>query len=179
MTDTQSRSGTTARPAPCGTGAATLISAARVITRTEAAPVEPGAVLVQGSAITAVGAVDDLAARAPTAARVDFPSATVIPGLVNAHAHLAFDVTTDPRPALERCDVDTIARSITANARSVIDAGVTTVRDLGDQAGLVAAFRDQVRRGEHPGRGVLTAFSPLTTPAGHCWFLGGELDLGH
>lgn len=123
MTDTQSRSGTTARPAPCGTGAATLISAARVITRPEAAPVEPGAVLVQGSAITAVGAVDDLAARAPTVARVDFPSATVIPGLVNAHAHLAFDVTTDPRPALERCDVDTIARSITANARSVIDGG--------------------------------------------------------
>lgn len=158
--------------------AATLISAARIIADPEAAPVEPGAVLVEGTVITALGAADDLATRAPEAVRLDFPTATVIPGLINAHVHLSFGVTSDPRPAFENGDAATICQTIAANARSVIDGGVTTVRDLGDQAGLVAAFRDRVRCGEALGPRVLTALSPLTKPQGHCWFLGGELDLG-
>jgi imidazolonepropionase-like amidohydrolase len=174
----QPRPETAERTAPPGRDAATLISAARVIAHPETAPVEPGAVLVQGTTLTAVGAADELAARFPTAVRLDFPNATVIPGLINAHVHLSFDVTTDPGPAFERGDTDTIWRTITTNARSVLDGGVTTVRDLGDQAGLVAAFRDRVRRGEVLGPRVLTALSPLTKPEGHCWFLGGEVDIG-
>lgn len=174
----QLRPVTAAPSAPRGAGAATLITTARVIARAESEPIEPGAVLVQGTTITAVGAADDLAAGAPAAVRLDFPTATVIPGLINAHVHLAFDVTSDPRAAFENGDVAASRRTITANARSVIDGGVTTVRDLGDQAGLVAAFRDRVSSGDVLGPRVLTAFSPLTKPAGHCWFLGGELDVG-
>ena len=155
---------------------AMLVSGRQVISDPERAPLPAAAVLVRGDAILAVGPTMELAAAAPSAQRLDFPDATILPGLINAHLHLCFDVTTDPRVALEAHDLGAVRATIARNARTVLDGGVTTARDLGDLGGLVAQFREQVDDGMALGPDLLTARSPLTPPGGHCWFLDGELD---
>jgi imidazolonepropionase-like amidohydrolase len=162
--------------APDDRSSGTLITARRVITDPEREPLDQGAVLLRDGVVAAVGPARELERTAGPVDHLEFPLGTVVPGLINAHVHLAFDVTCDPRTALEAGDRDAVRATIVANARAVLDGGVTTVRDLGDQAGLVAEFRD--RTGDVAGPHVLSAMSPLTPPGGHCWFLGGEIDTG-
>lgn len=154
-----------------------LLRAGRIITRPDQPPVERGAVLVEGDRIVAVGPATELEGAASGATVMELPAATVMAGLVNVHVHLSFDVTTDPRPALETGDLATLEHTVRSNARALLDGGVTTARDLGDRDGLVAGYRAQVQAGQLLGPTMLTACSPLTAPEGHCWFLGGEIDL--
>jgi imidazolonepropionase-like amidohydrolase len=156
----------------------TLIAARRVITDPERAPLEHGGVLLRDGVVAAVGPAQELERTAGPVDHLEFPLGTVIPGLINAHVHLSFDVTTDPRIALEAGDLDAVRATIAANARAALDGGVTTARDLGDLAGLVAEFEERAASGSAAGPRVLSARSPLTPPGGHCWFLGGEIDTG-
>lgn len=98
------------------------------------------------------------------------PDATLLPGLVDTHVHLAFDAGLDPVAALAARDGDAEQAAMAAAAAQQLDAGVTTVRDLGDR------HYSAVRLRESPGRfpTILAAGPPLTSPAGHCHFLGGE-----
>lgn len=161
---------------PSSHSSALLITAARVITDPACAPLEPGGVLIRDGLIAGVGPAHELERTALGAEHLEFPRATVIPGLINAHVHLSFDVTTDPRTAIESGDLGAVRATIAANARAALDGGVTTVRDLGDPAGLVKAFGDRAAAGQVSGPRVLSAMAPMTPPQGHCWFLGGEID---
>ena len=161
-----------------GPDSSTLITAQRVITDPERAPIEHGGVLIRDGVIAAVGPAHELERTAGPVDHLEFPRGTVIPGLINAHVHLAFDVTTDPRSAIEAGDLAAVRATVATNARAALDGGVTTVRDLGDPAGVVKAFGDQAAAGGEAGPRVLSAMAPLTTPGGHCWFLGGEIDTG-
>jgi len=110
--------------------------------------------------------------------RVDLPdgvevteyAGTVLPGLFDCHTHLVADSTFG---GLERAGAMTdeaidavVARSLAAH----VAAGVATVRDLGDRHFRTLAFR---RRPGLPR--VVASGPPLTTPGGHCHFLGGEV----
>jgi imidazolonepropionase-like amidohydrolase len=123
-------------------------------------------VVLDGTTIRAVssgGSVPD------GAAVVDFGGATLLPGLIDTHVHLAFDAGADPVGTLaRRSDAEAVQAMIRA-ARSALRGGVTTVRDLGDRHYLSLGLRGR------PGLPtVLTAGPPITTPGGHCHFLGGE-----
>jgi imidazolonepropionase-like amidohydrolase len=159
-------------------GSATLITAQRVIPDPERAPLEHGGVLIRDGMIAAVGPAHELERTVGPVDHLEFPRGTVIPGLINAHVHLAFDVTTDPRSAIESGDLEAVRATVAANARAALDGGVTTVRDLGDPAGTVKAFGRRAAAGHVAGPRVLAAMAPLTPPGGHCWFLGGEIDTG-
>lgn len=153
---------------------ARLVSGARVITAADEPVVEQGGVLVRDGVVVAVGPAADL--DGDGVEHLAFPGATVLPGLVNAHVHLAFDVTGDLVPALRDADHGALRATIAANAAAQLAAGITTVRDLGDRDGLVAQLRDDVAAGRTVGPRVLSAGAPLTVRGGHCWFLGGEVD---
>ena len=161
-----------------GPESATLITAQRVVTDPERAPLEHGGVLIRERVIAAVGPAHELERTAGPVDHLEFPRGTVIPGLINAHVHLAFDVMTDPRSAIEAGDLAAVRATVAANARAALDGGVTTVRDLGDPAGLVKVFGERAAAGHAAGPRVLSAMAPLTLPGGHCWFLGGEIDTG-
>lgn len=68
-----------------------VISAGQVLTGPAGHRCDHGAVLIEGSSIMAVGAREDIRAAAPHATEFPYPTATIIPGLINAHVHLAFD----------------------------------------------------------------------------------------
>ncbi|MCP3759109.1 amidohydrolase family protein [Streptomyces sp. TBY4] len=155
----------------------TLISARRVVIGPHGQVLADGAVLVRNGVIADTGPRHEVESRAPARTlRHDYPDGTLLPGLVDAHVHLVLDAGPDPVAALREADDATVAKGIAERALGLLNAGVTTVRDLGDRNGLVTEFRDAVRAGRLPGPRVLAAGTPVTGPGGHCWFLGGEVS---
>lgn len=157
-----------------------LITARQVLIGPRGGRIVDGAVLVQGSTITAIGRRAEVEPRAtPNTSRAHLPDATVMPGLLDCHVHLAFNAGRDPVAALTDDDDATVLLGMAGRARQLVDAGVTTVRDLGDRGRLSVRLRDAIAAGVVPGPRILAATVPLTVPGGHCWFLGGEVDGEH
>ncbi|MFD0784212.1 amidohydrolase family protein [Micromonospora azadirachtae] len=102
--------------------------------------------------------------------------AFLLPGLIDAHVHLAFDASADPVAALVAADDAELLAKMRTAARRAVRVGITTVRDLGDRNYLSLALRTELA--DHPENGpdVLAAGPPITTPGGHCHFLGGQTE---
>lgn len=99
----------------------------------------------------------------------DLGGATLLPGLIDSHVHLAFDPKGDVVEQSRTDDDAIMLARMRVHGRQALRAGVTTVRDLGDRGYLGLALR-----GDFPdGPDVLVAGPPITSPRGHCWFLGG------
>jgi imidazolonepropionase-like amidohydrolase len=63
---------------------------------------------------------------------------------------------------------------MTKHATKLLDAGVTTARDLGSQGLTAITIRDRISRHEIPGPRIQCANAPLTVPGGHACSMGGE-----
>ena len=110
-------------------------------------------------------------ARAPRVARdadqVDGRGKTVSPGLIDCHVHLCFDGSADiAAEARELTDTTAVLR-VLRNARRNLEAGVTTVRDLGGWKSSACEVAAAIGRGEVPGSRVLAAGRLLTITGGH------------
>ncbi|ANN20597.1 amidohydrolase [Amycolatopsis orientalis] len=152
-----------------------LLTASRILTR-PGTPAEDGAVLVEGDRILAAGPRAEVAAQAaPDAEKLDFPGATLMPGLFNAHVHLTFDATREMLPNFLASDDAALRAGARERLDRLLRSGVTTVRDLGDRAALGARVRAELDADGVTAPRLLTAGSPLTVPNGHCHFFGGEV----
>jgi imidazolonepropionase-like amidohydrolase len=110
-------------------------------------------------------------ARAPRSARaaagIDGRGKTLAPGLIDAHVHLCFDGSAD-FAAEAGALTDTIAvLKVLRNAAANLEAGVTTVRDLGGWRSVACEVGAQVARGELRGPTILAAGRALTITGGH------------
>src|SRR6185295_7056410 len=113
-------------------------------------------VVVRGDRIEAVG---DLADSLPAGAEViDLPGATLLPGLVDAHVHLAWAGSGAAAGALAGKE----------EARATLGAGFTTVRNLGSTGWADLALRDAIERGQIPGPRMLIAGPALGLKGGVC-----------
>ena len=149
-------------------GRLTALRAAWLFDGTGSALIPDPLVVIDGGTIVAVGS----GAPAPDGADiVDLGGAALLPGLVDTHVHLAFDASADPVGALAaRSDEETLA-AMTRAGQAALRGGVTTVRDLGDRDYLSLGLRGR------PGLPtILAAGPPVTTPAGHCHYLGGAAE---
>jgi imidazolonepropionase-like amidohydrolase len=130
----------------------------------------PGGATVLVDADRIVG-VETGRADLPDGVEVTEYAGTVLPGLVDCHTHLVADATFG---GLERAGAmpdEALDRVIADSLRAHAVAGVTTVRDLGDRDYRTLAVR------ERPGLPrVVASGPPITTPGGHCHFLGGAVD---
>ena len=123
-------------------------------------------VVVAGGTISAVGTDSG----AP--ASVDISGLTIIPGLIEAHAHLCFNAGPDWRAVYDSDTPGRMLLRMAANGRSMLEAGITTVRDLGAPTRLAVELREAFASGPR----LLVAGAPITTTGGHCYFMGGEAD---
>jgi len=123
---------------------------------------------IEGSRITGIGARADLAAQALV---IDCAGATALPGLIDAHVHL--ELNPDHHKPPETTDLGQRPLMV-ERAAAMVRAGITTARDLGGGAWLELELRDRIASGEIEGPRLLCAGQPITCPAGHCHFWGGE-----
>ncbi|QUQ70186.1 amidohydrolase family protein [Kutzneria sp. CA-103260] len=105
----------------------------------------------------------------------DLGDATILPGLVDAHTHLAFDPAQDAFHQVQADDDAALLARMRRHAQQALRAGITTLRDLGDRNYLALDLRDQFTA-DASGPEILVAGPPITPTRGHCWFLGGEAD---
>jgi imidazolonepropionase-like amidohydrolase len=138
-------------------------------------PIGRGTVLVEDGRIVDV---DTTGAEPPPAAdRIDLgPDACLLPGLIDAHVHLAFDASADVVTSLGRMDDGLLLAAMEQGGRRALQAGITTVRDLGDRNFLSVALRDRIGPGGAGGPELVVSGPPITTSGGHCHFLGGEAE---
>ncbi|HYJ52711.1 MAG TPA: amidohydrolase family protein [Allosphingosinicella sp.] len=148
--------------APAAAQDALLLRPARVFDGVDPRPHEGWQVLVRGERIEAVGA--NLAA--PAGARtIELPGMTLMPGLIEGHAHLflhpynetSWDDQVLREPLALRTD-----RAV-ASARATLMAGFTTARDLGTEGAGYAdvGLRDAIQQGIVPGPRLLVATRAL------------------
>ncbi len=137
---------------------------------------EDGAVLVDGDSIAAVGPRKRIEEQAGAdVPRFEF-GGTVLPGLIDAHVHLAFDGGPDPVATLQDSTDEVLFEDMRRRAEQLLRCGVTTVRDLGDRGGLALRLAAEINDRRTPGPMIVSASTPATTVGGHCHFLGGEVS---
>jgi len=145
--------------------AVTVIHAGRLLDRPGRAPRGPSTIVVQGGKIVSVA---DGLRPAPAGARlVDLGDRFVLPGLIDSHVHLDSDAGGNAGliEGLTTSDSAAAFRAV-ANARKTLDAGFTTVRNLGGPAAIMA-LRDAIRDGIVPGPRILDAGNGISTTSGH------------
>ncbi|SDJ54135.1 Amidohydrolase family protein [Actinokineospora alba] len=86
--------------------------------------------IIEGTTIAGVGCAADLRHGETV---VEFPGATLFPGLIDPHVHLAFDASSDSVKPLAERDDDAVAAAMRFAATTALRAGITTIRDLGDR----------------------------------------------
>jgi imidazolonepropionase-like amidohydrolase len=145
-------------------GVVTVIRAGHLIDTESGRVLDSQMLLVRDGVIAEVGA----ALEAPAGARVvDLSGYTVLPGLIDAHTHLTIDSKNqDPLAELEHTAAERAFGSL-PNARAVLLAGFTTVRDLGTYRALVdVALRDAINRGDVVGPRMYVAGAYVTITGG-------------
>jgi imidazolonepropionase-like amidohydrolase len=129
------------------------LTGARLFDGTGTGPREACGVLVQDGRIAAVGAASD--GVPDGAAVVELAGRTLLPGLIDAHAHIKADHPT-PDPGAEPLLPGADAHYVAAALRETLRRGVTTVRDVGSYGDLAIEARQAMRYGAFRGPRLLT-----------------------
>jgi imidazolonepropionase-like amidohydrolase len=103
-------------------------------------------------------------------------AACVTPGLVNAHVHL--EMSGQPDPLSLSKHYTSMQRMLHAveNARKTVEAGITTVRDVGGSDAIAIEIRDAIEQGRIPGPRMRAAGKVLCMTGGHGWPMGRAVD---
>jgi imidazolonepropionase-like amidohydrolase len=124
------------------------------------------AIVIEGDKIVNVGPSAD--AKSATGTEIiDLPNATVLPGLIDAHTHLTFDPKNLGYEGLG-ISVPREALIGARNARVTLQAGFTTVRNVGAGGYSDIALRDAINDGDVPGPRILASGPALGITGGHC-----------
>jgi imidazolonepropionase-like amidohydrolase len=125
--------------------------------------------VVEGGKISAV--LDGFVGteKYPAARVIDLRSRYVLPGLIDSHVHLTSDRAGN-EGALAAVTTSQAAWAYEAelNAHKTLNAGFTTVRNLGDgPEGITLALRDAINKGWVQGPRIIDAGTPISATAGH------------
>jgi imidazolonepropionase-like amidohydrolase len=122
-------------------------------------------VVIEDGKIVSLQAASDARANA-NAVRIELPNATILPGLIDAHTHL----TMDPMFGYAELGISVPREALIGakNARLTLNAGFTTVRNVGAGGYTDVALRDAIDAGGIPGPRMLVSGPPLGITGGHC-----------
>src|SRR5436305_4719163 len=141
------------------TPARIAIRAARMLNVSRGQLINDAVILVEGDHVTAVGS----RLQIPQGAKIiDLGDVTILPGLIDAHTHITyhfdetghFGLSGDP-------STDVTLKYAAENARRTLEAGITTIRNLGAGERVDIRLRDAINRGEAVGPRMIVSGEPL------------------
>ncbi|WP_448659285.1 amidohydrolase family protein [Sphingomonas sp. CJ99] len=147
--------------------APTFIHAGRVIAEPGKPPLGPTTIVVRAGKVAELR--DGHVPADSGATVIDLRDKTVLPGLIDLHVHL-WGFRGEPiqtrATALNRDVTDDLIFAA-ANAKKTIQAGFTTVRDLGGNPRGIRALRDGIARGDIAGPAIVNAGTMISVTGGH------------
>ena len=143
-----------------------VIHAGTLLDRPGRAPRRNASIIVRNGRIEAV---QDGFVPAPEGAQlIDLSDSFVLPGLIDSHVHLDSDrAGVEGQLATVTDNVALRAHEAAWNARKTLDAGFTTVRNLGSDDGVTLGLRDAIARGWATGPRIIDAGTSLSATTGH------------
>ncbi|MBS0376587.1 MAG: amidohydrolase family protein [Proteobacteria bacterium] len=148
-----------------GAPAATLIHAGHLVDGVANAAQAEVTIVVDGDTITRV----EKGYRAPAAGDrvIDLKSSTVLPGLWDMHVHLTSEYSHNSQLEGFTLNEGDVALQGAAYALRTLNAGFTTVRDLGAPMNTSIELRNAIRKGLVPGPRIFAAGAAIATTGGH------------
>lgn len=149
----------------------TYILCGALIDATGAKPMKNKAIAVEGDSIKAIINATDVPAGAEI---IDLSGRTVMPGLVDSHEHLIVDPGDEAAQCAEPQAY--LAMKAVWNAKAILKAGITTMRDVGERYFIDVEAKRCIEAGLIQGPRLLISGHPLIRTGGHAHFLGRETD---
>jgi len=146
----------------------TVLKAAHLFDGASGRLSEPGVVVVRGQRIIAVGTGAAIPADSTI---IDLGDATLMPGIIDAHTHITYDHVDDwAQGFYEGMLRFPVEQSLHAarNAKVTLQAGVTTVREVGAADFIDIALRNAINDGLTQGPRMLVAGHSIGSSGGHC-----------
>jgi imidazolonepropionase-like amidohydrolase len=144
--------------------AATVIRCGSLLDVAKGEIVANASIVIDKGSVVSVGTNVTVPSGAET---IDLPKGTCLPGLIDVHDHL----TTDPTQlGYESLGISVPRQAVTGvkNARLTLQAGFTTVRNVGASGYSDIALRDGINAGEVEGPRVFVSGPALGITGGHC-----------
>jgi imidazolonepropionase-like amidohydrolase len=153
-------------PAPTPAPKKTIIRAGHVLNVRTGELKANQAIVIEGDKIARIAPSSEVTA-APGDTTIDLPNATLLPGLIDMHTHLTFELSS---LSYEGLGISTAREALhgARNARRTLEAGFTTVRNLGAFDYADIALRDAINDGDIIGPRVVTSGPALGITGGHC-----------
>jgi imidazolonepropionase-like amidohydrolase len=152
-----------------------VLRAPRLLDGTGAQPVGDAALLLEAGRIAYAGPAAGLPDGSDRIEALDFPGATLLPGLVDAHVHLVVSGGPDLAAGVPGTEAERMLAAV-VNARRQLEAGVTLVRDLGSPGAEAVLVGRAVEAGDVPGPRVVASGPAVTMTGGHIPYLGRVTD---
>lgn len=137
--------------------------------------IDGGTIVLEGSRISRVG--PDKRVSPPRGyTPINAKGWTVLPGLIDCHVHFGLGAEADVFGVLNRDDPARTLLKAAHFARLTLDAGFTTVRDLGFRGHDIFALKRTIDEGLFPGPRILAAGQAICITGGHARWIGRQAD---
>lgn len=145
--------------------AATYIHAGKLIDGLSARAQTEKTIIIENNKIKSIKSGYVQASEGDTT--IDAKNKTVMPGLMDMHTHLSMEVNKASYSEGFKLNEADFAFKSVGFAKTTLEAGFTTVRDLGDRYNVTVALRNAINKGLIKGPRVYTAAKSIATTGGH------------
>ncbi len=126
-------------------------------------PLADAVILIENDTIKSIGQKTAIPAGAEV---IDLSRSTVLPGFIDCHTHVTMQPSDYYESLFRRSPID-VAVMVHLYARRTLEAGFTTIRDLGASEFIDVALRNAINRGEVPGPRMQVATLAIGSTGGH------------